>query len=147
MDIVAAYPQVRFLPASYFSYDSSEDIINYDPKRLKSIEGKVSLLHEIAHQQLGHFHYNYDLELFMMEVEAWHLTRELAYKHGLAINDEYIEECIDTYDSWVEARANCPKCETFCLQEAEAQYHCFRCDTRWKVSTDLSVSVRRKIQN
>ena len=34
MEIIAAYPKQRFLPAGYFAYDAGEDVINYDPTLL-----------------------------------------------------------------------------------------------------------------
>ena len=64
MEIIAAYPEQRFLPAGYFAYDASEDIVNYDPGLLRRNSGKLALLHEISHAILGHFHYRFDFELF-----------------------------------------------------------------------------------
>ncbi|MBA3679176.1 hypothetical protein H0W80_03235 [Candidatus Saccharibacteria bacterium] len=94
MEIIASFNQYRFLPAGFFSYDAADEIINYDPLRLNHTTGKISLLHEISHCELGHFHYQHDLELLMMETEAWHYTRKLALKHGIDLDEDYIEECI-----------------------------------------------------
>ena len=100
MEIIAAYPKQRFLPAGYFAYDASEDIVNYDPVGIKTNSGKLALLHEISHAMLGHFHYRFDFELYAMEMDAWNKTRELANKHKLNINEDYINACMDSYDEW-----------------------------------------------
>lgn len=147
MEIIAAFSQYRFLPAGFFSYDAADDIINYDPVRVKTTTGKVSLLHEISHCKLGHFHYQTDLELLMMEVAAWHYTRVLASEQGIKLNEAYIQDCIDSYDTWIEKRGCCPLCDNFCIeQEQNNQYQCFVCNTRWQVSSEPQQRImRRKI--
>ena len=145
MEIIASYDKYRFLPAGFFSYDASEDIINYDPRRLRSPAGKISLLHEISHCELGHFNYRYDMELLMMEIDAWNYTKTLAKKHDVYIDDGYIEQCIESYDTWVTKRATCPKCDNFCLEESENIYSCYVCSTRWKVSSEPQKQVSRKV--
>lgn len=145
MEIIAAHSQYRFLPAGFFSYDAADDVINYDPVRLKTLNGQVSLLHEISHCKLGHFHYQSDLELLMMEVAAWHYTRTLAREHGIEIDEEYIQDCVDSYDNWVEKRGTCPSCQNFCIEQ-DSKYTCFVCNTRWQVSPEPQQRIiRRKI--
>ena len=97
MEIISAYPKQKFLPAGYFAYDASDDVINYDPVMLESTDGKLALLHEISHATLGHFHYRFDFELFAMEMDAWNLTRKLAHKHSLKLNESYISDCMESY--------------------------------------------------
>ncbi len=144
MELIAQYPTFRFLPAGYFAYDAAEDVINYDPAELKSVQGKLALLHEISHASLGHFHYRFDFELFVMEARAWHMTRKLAKKHNVEVNDDYIESCIDSYDEWLSKRATCPKCQTFNIQSVPNEFQCYHCETSWQVSDDLQKAVQRK---
>lgn len=147
MEIIAHFPQLSFVDSSYFAYDASEDQIYYDGKRLPTSIGKLSLLHEISHCLLGHFHYNSDIELLMMELAAWDKTRQLAAKHGVDASESYIRSCVTTYDNWLTKRATCPVCQNFCLQHDEAEFRCFVCSAKWRVSkrTDTRV-VRRLIQ-
>jgi hypothetical protein len=145
MDIIAAYPQQRFLPAGYFAYDASEDVINYDPGRIHDDSGKLALLHEIAHSLLGHFHYRFDFELYAMEMDAWNLTRNLALQHNIKIDENYLEQCMNSYDEWLTERGTCPNCEEFNVQSVPNRFQCFRCRTRWEVSEDVQSSVKRKI--
>ena len=145
MEIIAAYPEQRFLPAGYFAYDASEDIVNYDPGLLRRNSGKLALLHEISHAMLGHFHYRFDFELFAMEMDAWNMTRTLAIKHAVGVQESYINECMDSYDVWLTKRGTCPRCNQFNLQSKPNEFRCYRCLTRWKVSQDIQSSIRRVV--
>lgn len=145
MELIASYPEHRFLPAGYFAYDASEDVINYDPGQIDKTDGKLALLHEISHALLGHFHYRFDFELFAMEMDAWNMTKSLARKHKVKINHSYIEECMNSYDRWLTKRGTCPKCNEFNIQNQPNQFTCHRCQTAWKVSDNIQSSIRRKI--
>lgn len=145
IELISAYKQYRFLPAGYFSYDAADEVINYDPVRLEQRHGKISLLHEISHCELGHFHYRYDLELLMMEIAAWHYTKQLADKHGVELDDGYVQDCIDSYDKWVDQRGTCPKCQNFCIEQNENTFCCFICNAKWTVSSEPQKRVIRKL--
>lgn len=147
MEIIAAYPNQRFLPAGYFAYDASEDVVNYDPSRISDRAGKLALLHEVAHSLLGHFHYRFDFELYAMEMDAWNLTRTLAKQHSVKIDEEYLKQCMDSYDQWLTKRGTCPKCDEFNVQSVPNRFQCFRCRTRWEVSENIQSSVKRKVIN
>ena len=144
MELLTSFSQYRFLPAGFFSYDAADDIINYDPVRLQHSTGKISLLHEISHCELGHFHYRYDLELLMMEVAAWHYTKKLAAKHNIKLDQAYVESCIESYDEWVSKRGSCPSCDNYCLEARENQFSCFICGTRWEVSNQPQKRIQRR---
>ena len=147
MEILAHFPQLNFVQSSYFAYDAADDLIYYDDSRLGSDLGRLSLLHEISHCLLGHFHYTFDIELLMMEVAAWDKTRALASELSLKADENYIADCIESYDAWLTKRATCPVCKNFCTQSTETEFRCFGCQARWRVSnrTDAKV-VRRLIQ-
>ena len=145
IEIIAKYDHFQFLPAGFFSYDASEEIINYDPDRLPSRAGKIALLHEISHCELGHFHYKYDLELLMLEVAAWNHTKKLAKQHGVDIAHQYIQDCIASYDEWVTKRGTCPGCDNFCIEQDENVFRCFVCNTRWRVSNEPQKRITRTL--
>ena len=147
MEIISAYPDFRFLPAGYFAYDASEDIINYDASEISRNSGKLALLHELSHSMLGHFHYRFDFELYAMEMDAWNKTKDLAKFHSVMVDEDYINKCMDSYDIWLTKRGTCPECKEFNIQTLPNQYKCFRCHTQWRVSEDIQASVRRYIVN
>ncbi len=139
------FPQLEFVESSYFAYDAAEDQIHYDSSRLDSMLGRLSLLHEISHCLLGHFHYSFDMELLMMEVAAWDKTRQLASELALPADEHYIADCIESYDAWVTKRATCPVCNNFCLQQTETEFRCFQCAARWRVSNRPDARVMRRL--
>lgn len=145
MEIIDKYPRMRFAPTGYFAFDAATEVIHYDPKRINSKIGRLSLLHEISHALLGHFHYDYDLELLSMELAAWQRTQELAQKHSISYDNQYADSCIESYDAWVQQRATCPECEQFSSQIADDEYRCFACTTRWKVAGELNERVIRRV--
>lgn len=145
MDIIVAYPQQQFLPAGYFAYDASENIVNYDPERIKDNMGKLALLHEVAHSLLGHFHYLFDFELYSMEMDAWNMTRDLAQQHHVQTNEAYIQQCMDSYDNWITERGTCPGCYEFNIQSIPGEFRCYRCKTRWEVNEGVQSSIKKRI--
>lgn len=147
MDLITKYQQYTFLPASFFSYDASEEVINYDPIRLNKPNGKISLLHEISHCELGHFNYQYDIELLMMEVDAWHYTKKLADQHGIGLDESYIQDCIDSYKDWVELRGTCPRCNNYCFEQSKNLYSCFVCSSMWQVSSEPQEEITKQLLN
>lgn len=143
MDIITHFADLTYLPAGYFAYDSANDIINYDESRIDSSTGKLCLLHETAHAQLGHLAYQTDMELYVMEINAWQLTRQLASSFNLPVSNDYIAECLETYEYWLEARSSCPDCGNFCLNKTNSTFHCFVCGCNWRVNRRMDCAVRR----
>ena len=104
-----------------------------------------SLLHETGHALLRHQNYQADFELLRMEVEAWERARQLAADVGIVIDEEHIQDCLDTYRDWLHKRSLCPTCGIKCLQDDDfAHYRCFNCHTVWKVSTDRFARAYRR---
>ena len=145
LDIISHYSQFDYLPGNRFAYDARLDIINYVADELKNNAGRLALLHETSHALLGHFHFSTDIELFFMEVAAWHKTAELAPKFKVALNKRYIKNCLNSYDQWLTERATCPYCQNFCLPQSAHHYRCFGCETEWDVTTDRDEVVSQTI--
>lgn len=133
----------KMIPGERFSYDSGERTIHYVPEAIDTKSGKLAFLHEISHANLGHFSYRYDIELLTMEIEAWEETKRLAEEHKVSIDNEYINDCLSSYDQWITKRATCPKCKTFGLQKSTVLFSCFVCDAKWKVNKRKDREVRR----
>ena len=136
MEILTQYPQYEFVQSDEFLFDAADDIIYYSKPDLDHEQGQIALLHEVSHAELNHFDYSSDLELVVMECRAWQRTRELAEVHELSIDEVYISDCLGGYSTWLEDRATCPDCQNFSLQTSDDTYHCFRCCTRWRITTD-----------
>jgi hypothetical protein len=97
-----------------------------------SIEG---LLHELGHARLDHKGYVSDLELLQKEVEAWQEATGLASLYGVELDEEHVQDCLDTYRDWIYKRSQCPACKSTGLQENEQQYQCINCGSGWRVTS------------
>jgi hypothetical protein len=94
-----------------------------------------SLLHETGHALLGHTSYHADFELVLLEVAAWGKARELATDLGVSIDEDHIQDCLDTYRDWLYKRSICPSCSTKSIQQNDfSHYRCFNCRTTWGVT-------------
>ncbi len=126
------YPKLKLIKGSAFSWSPATNTITY-----KSATDKVrswSLLHELAHALLGHKSYGTDLELLLLEVAAWNKAKLLAEAYDIQIDDNHIQDCIDTYRDWLYQRSTCPLCSNTSLQQDSVTYRCFNCNTSWTVT-------------
>jgi hypothetical protein len=139
----AMYPQLQFCVADRFYWSPKSQQIFYKPSP-EAVNG-WKLLHEVGHALLEHTSYNSDLELLELEVAAWEKAQQLAYELKINIEANYIQDCLDTYRDWLHKRSTCPTCDILSLQEAPEQYHCFNCDTWWRVSPSRFCRTYRQI--
>lgn len=143
----SAFPSLRFTPGAtfYWSPESREVFYKATPADTNQT---WSLLHETGHGLLEHQTYQTDVELLKMEVAAWDKARELAAQFGISIDEEHIEDCLDTYRDWLHARSICPSCTTKCLQQSDMHsYKCHNCHTVWKVTPSRFCRAYRSVKN
>lgn len=145
LELLDHFKDLTFVAGQYFMWSPYHRTITYDSRRIKTNNGKLALLHEIAHARLGHRIYKYDMELINMEMDAWDVTRQMAPQFGLAIDEDHIARCIDTYDNWLTKRATCPDCNNFSLQKARDTYGCFSCGAKWRVNWRKDRRVKRTV--
>ena len=127
-------PDIQFSPGDRFAWSPSERKITYTTDQMEA-EGRWALLHETGHAMLGHLNYRSDIELLKMEVAAWDKAKELAKALNLKIDEEHIQQCLDSYRDWLHRRSTCPSCGTNTLQsDKNAMYACFNCHSKWQVS-------------
>lgn len=131
----AAYPQISFVAGESFFWCPETAEVFYDDSKADLPSSKWSLLHETSHGLLGHTTYRTDLELLQLEVAAWTHAGGLAQQLGIEVDDDYVQDCLDTYRDWLYRRSLCPGCGSLCLQnDASNFYKCFNCHTTWHVS-------------
>ena len=101
-------------------------------------------LHELGHAILGHREYRQDIELLQIERAAWDKAQELAPAYELEINDDTIEQALDTYRDWLHQRSRCPKCGQTGLQNADTlNYRCPNCQHAWRATTGKTAHIKR----
>jgi hypothetical protein len=141
------FPSLSFTAGNqfYWSPETQEIFYNSQASGQKAV---WSLLHESGHALLGHNSYKADLELLRLEVEAWEKAKSLANAMQIEIDEDHIQDCLDTYRDWLYKRSICPTCNTKCLQQGDfVHYRCFNCHTMWKVSPNRFGRAYRSTKN
>ncbi len=125
---------IKFVEAATFYWSPQTSTIYLNSGILEKEDGQWALLHEAGHAVLAHKGYKTDAGLLMLEVEAWQAALDLGQKLDIAIDEEHIQDCLNTYRDWLYARSTCPTCALNSLQVDETTYLCLNCLARWSVS-------------
>ena len=129
------YPGIKFEESDSFYWSPDKKIIFYKQNK-NEIESTWAILHELGHALLGHINYGGDYSLLRKEAEAWEEAKKIAKKFSIKINEDHIQDCLDTYRDWIYKRSICPKCSTKCLQKNDFNHYvCHNCHTQWKVTS------------
>lgn len=134
IQIAKDYPQFSFKPGPQEHWSPRTKTITYSDSE-PTEELRYGLLHELAHALLDHSTYHSDFELLKMEAQAWELATKIGQKYGVKLDEDHIQDCLDTYRDWLHRRSQCPACGMHVLQKDSQSYQCFNCDTAWKVSS------------
>lgn len=126
------FPEIEFRLSSRFSWHASSKHISY--RQLDDIKAIWALLHEIGHAELDHADFTSDMDLLQKEVAAWAKAHEIAKRYDIIIDQDYIEDNLDSYRDWLHVRATCPTCYERCLQTDKHTYNCHNCGTSWHVT-------------
>lgn len=137
------YPKFKFKPGSQEYWSPETSTITFNPEH-SYLELYYGVLHELAHAILGHSSYRIDFELLKMESDAWELAAKIAKGYGIRIDEDHIQNCLDTYRDWLHRRSTCPSCATHVLQKDSNHYECYNCKAVWSVSSDRFVRSYRK---
>jgi hypothetical protein len=138
------FPAVQFHVSDTFRWSSETGTVFYDPVGDAPL---WSLLHEVGHVNRRHSAFHSDTALIRMEMEAWDTAKELAKNYDCPINEDYIQDCIDSYRSWQHSRSTCPVCELTGIEQSSGQYLCFNCSALWSVSLNrMCRTYRRQIK-
>ncbi|HSW85150.1 MAG TPA: hypothetical protein VLF79_00850 [Candidatus Saccharimonadales bacterium] len=141
------FPKLKYTPGQQFSWSPETSEIFYK-KTAHGQQAIWSLLHETGHAALRHTAYKADFELLRLEIAAWEEARNLAKTLNIVIDEDHIEDCLDTYRDWLYKRSICPKCTNKSLQQGDyIHYRCFNCHTVWRVSANRFCRAYRSTTN
>lgn len=127
------FPELGFISNTSFYWSPGNRSIYYDSTD-NSLEAIWKLLHETSHGLLHHESYATDFDLLLLEVAAWQKAAKLGDHYGFSVDEEHIEDCLDSYRDWLHARSTCPTCLANGLQTSKSRYECLNCPTTWQVS-------------
>ena len=126
------FPAIQFVEGATCSWSPRNRIVYFvaggDPADV------WGLLHELGHALLDHTTYQTDVELLRKEASAWEKARELAKHYDITIQEEHIQDCLDSYRDWINKRSQCPHCGVKTISDGDNAYLCFNCQTAWTVS-------------
>lgn len=134
------YPSVTFKPAEDFRWSPSERTIYYTSSKP---DADALLIHELSHSILEHSSYDKDIELLAMERDAWNNAVSMASHYDVAINDQVVQDHLDTYRGWLHARSSCPNCASVGVQVTKDSYHCVACLDDWRVNEARICGLKR----
>jgi hypothetical protein len=141
------FPELQFVASNRFCWSPESQEIFYDEFQ-HGKKATWSLLHETGHGLLGHKTYLADFELVRLEMQAWNKACELAKDLAITIDEDHIQDCLDTYRDWLYKRSICPTCATKALQQKDyAHYRCHNCHTRWRVTPSRFGRAYRSTKN
>lgn len=127
-------PGVTFEPGDSFYWSPRTQTVTYNESSLSEPGGIWSLLHETSHALLDHTVYNTDFELLSLEVAAWEHAKQLGPNLETTIDENYVQDCLDTYRDWLHRRSTCPTCGSVGLQHSTTDYRCHNCNSIWHVT-------------
>jgi IrrE N-terminal-like domain len=131
-ELTNRYSALKFKKGKSFYWSPREQIVYHSD--IENEADTWTLLHETSHGLLQHTNYASDFELLRLELAAWEKAKKLAAEHGITINNDHIEDCLDTYRDWLHKRSLCPICNVKSLQISNDSYGCMNCSTTWRVS-------------
>lgn len=135
------FPGVHFESSNIFRWSDENQTIYYDA----TAEDPVwSLLHELGHMQRRHSAYHSDSALIRMEIEAWESAKLLGAHYAILIDEEHIQDCMDSYRNWQHKRSTCPVCALNGVEKRNGMYACVNCRANWQVGNDRFCRVYRR---
>ena len=89
---------------------------------------ELTLLHELSHALLKHRDFDTDIKRLKMESEAWEKAKKLAAQYRIKVDEDFIQDDLDTYRDWLHKKSRCPVCGLTRFQTPDGSYHCPRCE-------------------
>jgi hypothetical protein len=136
------FPDLTFLEGTDFHWAPQQKTVWFVP----GVKSEL-LLHELAHALLGHKEYKRDIQLVEMERDAWKYAQDtLSGTYHITIEDNIIEDALDSYRDWLHARSTCPSCQATGIQKKQRLYICIACESSWQVNEARTCELRRYLK-
>jgi NADH pyrophosphatase NudC (nudix superfamily) len=129
------FPHLQFTEGDAFCWSPVTSEIIYKRGLKRTDRAKYSIIHELSHALLDHTKYNTDYELLQLEIAAWEHAKKIAKRYSISIDDNHVQNCLESYRTWIYRRSICPQCGCKSIQSDDATfYQCFNCHSRWLVA-------------
>ena len=118
------FPEFNFKMGMKFVFKPPKTVVFGSPEP----HSALLALHEVSHAILQHRCFKTDIERLKMENAAWEKARELANVYGIELDEDLVQDELDTYRDWLHQKSRCPVCGLTRFQTPDAAYHCPRCE-------------------
>ena len=118
------YPALNFRRGRKFAFRPPKTIVLGPPEPFY----ELLTLHEVSHAILKHKGFKMDVERLKMEVAAWEQAKKLAANYGIEVDEDFVQDQLDTYRDWLHQKSRCPACGLTRFQTPDGDYHCPRCE-------------------
>jgi hypothetical protein len=140
------YPELVFEPSDDFYWSAKDRVVYFVSD--DSSEALDNLLHETAHALLGHNLYKFDIDLIRIEGAAWtYARRKLAPRYKIVIDEDLVEDSLDSYRDWLHKRSLCPSCGQTGLENDDKSYVCLNCQAAWRPNDARRCGLRRRVKH
>ncbi len=140
----AKFPEFTFIEGDTFIWSPAELRIYYNQSKMQTNKGQLTLLHEVGHAVLKHETYDHDIDLLKYELSAWEKAKELSSEFNVKVDQDFIENNLDSYRDWLKKRSTCPDCSFVNFQTSHSGYDCFNCGCSWRVPVSQICRIQRR---
>lgn len=136
------FPAITFELGNDFRWSPQQQTVYIG--KISNERDVITLLHEIGHALAGHSGYDRDIALLALEREAWTIaSTQVSPLFNVSIDDNLVEEALDSYRDWLHARSTCPECSQNGVQKDQNTYGCLLCHTTWRVNDARRCGLKR----
>lgn len=133
------YTEIKFVSSNVFSWSNINSTITYiDDDDLWPL-----LMHELGHYYLKHEDYENAIELLKFERDAWSRALLISKKYDFEIDNQIIEDSLDSYRDWLHTRSKCTECNSIGIEIRKNIYSCVNCRNNWKVNDARKCGIKR----
>ena len=135
------FPEFLFEKSDDFWWSATQRTVHIN---LAGEHSKLFSLHELSHALLDHSGYTRDIDLIKLERDAWEYAKNvLAPRYDIDMDEQIVQDNLDTYREWLHARSTCPACDATGLQSKQQLYHCLDCGHKWRANEARLCALRR----
>lgn len=140
--VILDHPHVTFQKAAVARWSSPENTVYF--QTVNSLSDMYLFFHELGHGLRRHRDYDQDIELLRIENDAWQQAVQTASTYGFTIENNTIDEALDSYREWLHARSRCPTCtQSGVQQKSSGMYICLLCNTSWRTNDARRCGLKR----
>lgn len=118
------FPEFQFVLGAKFAFRPTRTVVIGPPEPFS----RLLVLHEVGHAVYKHKGFKTHVGRLKMENQAWEEAKKLASRYGVEVDEDFVQDQLDSYRDWLHQKSRCPVCGLTRFQTPDSQYHCPRCE-------------------